>query len=1076
MHNVSTELKDLLKKGVAVKAIPQLLVEWNNNRYAGIESVDAGGDPFDEECFPISSIVEGNRPTQGILKGFVMDSNEAFYYHFQPPGQQHALRAQPKYTDAPAASRSYTVGPDAIYKYWVSTEKSSESLPYNFSTAVQPYVFYKRPARTNKIVVGFESTWVRPDDFSVEISLDGDNWTTVAYNPPIDGQGQTILYRQNNGSWGTTVNIDNPINVEGIRLTINSLDRPDERLHLIELSTRLEADLTEYLIGYSCEFSMDEPNLITPIGKASANIGGLQLSNTGGEFNRENQGSPFYGLIDKNARVQVDLNYYLPSGAVEKIRQLTMFTEVWQDNGRDTVNVDLKDFSKFFQEQTTPKRLMEEVTVGEAVWRLCDAFGFVDYVYDRLATDKSTQLPYFWTDGEQTFWEAFQGLAEATQTAIYFDSYGRLQIKTRDAAYRAGRVESWIFNGQNDGDTLADIESANITGDYDANTVNIIYKNTRISDYQNGWPVMEVLWTPPESMVLRSSQLTQDLTPDEEYLSISPKEAVTWLYSGMVNIQGEFIRYDGKEYIYYRALGGMESVWVYNQEEKDNIDKNLSHPNLKHLNSFTGRLKITVRGEFGSDIKHHRVRHENYNSRHFWWNNDNSSYSWGQNGGIVANPNESTITLSTNKQFEGNRILVSYATMPDNSTPRDYGMRFKWPEQGYGRGVAGLVFNYDPNGDTGYFVELTRSATLDANEGYLRGLNNEISFFRRGGGGDFDRFGGTGAVPVYTDQEGKGIPFVLADDVFYDIDVEFRYGPASHAGGNEHWMYIYVNGFRQLVIKLAAGRVSRTPHFGIWTRGSSRVDFEYLYASNARDESKFTDDLSTYDRIRGGYASMAWQRDAILGPASTDATPNPSFYFDEFGPIVHEVREMEVAFEKYPVVHSRIYTSNDSQILVPQYNADPFSAKFLMVNTSRQDAVAQGEDLTLFGAEDSVEQQTMIYGRLVYQDDEQTYTIKDEDAVRKRGKVEVEINNPWIQSKAEAESLGQWITTHWAGGAEEITLSVFGNPLLEIGDVVRVNHEEMNLSADTHRYFIVSVDHDFEQGLSTQLTLRRAKI
>jgi hypothetical protein len=247
------------------------------------------------------------------------------------------------------------------------------------------------------------------------------------------------------------------------------------------------------------------------------------------------------------------------------------------------------------------------------------------------------------------------------------------------------------------------------------------------------------------------------------------------------------------------------------------------------------------------------------------------------------------------------------------------------------------------------------------------------------------------------------------------------------------------------------------------------------------------DDFSTYDRIRGGYASNAWNRQFVFGEnmnnyllygkeRNPDAQALGKYYFEEFGPVVHEVREMEVPFDKGPVLHSRLYTTNDSQVVLPYYVGSPYGAKFMIANASRDNAVAKGEDLLMFGQDNPVNQQTFIYGRLVYQEEEQTHNIKNDLAIRRRGKIEVSFDSQWIQSKQEAEELGSWILKHWADGCDEISLTVFGNPLLELGDLVTVNAPEQNMSNATHRYFVSSINQNFQDGLGTSLTLRRSKV
>jgi hypothetical protein len=130
----------------------------------------------------------------------------------------------------------------------------------------------------------------------------------------------------------------------------------------------------------------------------------------------------------------------------------------------------------------------------------------------------------------------------------------------------------------------------------------------------------------------------------------------------------------------------------------------------------------------------------------------------------------------------------------------------------------------------------------------------------------------------------------------------------------------------------------------------------------------------------------------------------------------------------------------------------------------------------MFGADNPVDQKILIYGRTFTQDEDKTYTVKDDLGIKRRGEVALEINNPWIQSEAAAKALGDWIVKHWSGGADEIEVKIFGNPLIQLTDIVSINSPQSGMTHATHKYFVVKVSQNYEIGLETSLTLRRVKI
>jgi hypothetical protein len=57
------------------------------------------------------------------------------------------------------------------------------------------------------------------------------------------------------------------------------------------------------------------------------------------------------------------------------------------------------------------------------------------------------------------------------------------------------------------------------------------------------------------------------------------------------------------------------------------------------------------------------------------------------------------------------------------------------------------------------------------------------------------------------------------------------------------------------------------------------------------------------------------------------------------------------------------------------------------------------------------------------------------------------------------------------GFSKMISINIFGNPLIQIGDVVTLSYSLNGISQQ--KYFVNSISHSFEQGLQTKLSLSR---
>jgi hypothetical protein len=194
-------------------------------------------------------------------------------------------------------------------------------------------------------------------------------------------------------------------------------------------------------------------------------------------------------------------------------------------------------------------------------------------------------------------------------------------------------------------------------------------------------------------------------------------------------------------------------------------------------------------------------------------------------------------------------------------------------------------------------------------------------------------------------------------------------------------------------------------------------------------------------------------------------------FFDDFGPYVQQMREFDVKFDPAPVLHSRLYCTNDWDAIVLGYKADPFGATFVVANTARNTAIIHGDDtLSFAGSGDSVSQALTVFGRPLIIEDAENVLVENTDQIRARGKIETELTEMWLQSKTMANDVANWIRNRFTYGNEDITVTVFGNPLIVPTDVVTVDYPEKGITGD---FFVVSVSNSFDAGITTSLTLRR---
>jgi hypothetical protein len=95
----------------------------------------------------------------------------------------------------------------------------------------------------------------------------------------------------------------------------------------------------------------------------------------------------------------------------------------------------------------------------------------------------------------------------------------------------------------------------------------------------------------------------------------------------------------------------------------------------------------------------------------------------------------------------------------------------------------------------------------------------------------------------------------------------------------------------------------------------------------------------------------------------------------------------------------------------------------------------------------------------------------------------VTIDSPWIQGKEkiQAEDISTFILNNSGGYNDDlgynkdpiiISCEVVSNPLLQAGDIVRIEDPTTGLSSSTNSFIITSIEQSFDNGLDTRLSLR----
>lgn len=1077
MKTVPLAVSNALKQDHAVEVKAQVIIEWNHNSMfrTSVDNTPAEYDEgYDTEMFPVESITFPNRPeTSGIAKAVAGLS-------FAVP-ERHPV--------VPAA-RFYACSQNDEYKYWQSpaisdTVAVTGSYPI---TKVAPQVLYVEENNVadlpvgmliwaNKISFTVENSYTTPVSYDVQIkSTVAGVWTTVSSNVIVPTTGKVELWYDGTSIWKTVKTTAFQTRVHGVRLVVNSMDKPNVYFNLIELGFRLELDASKDVVSTSSAASMGEQDFITPLGTISSNTGSLALFNEDGLYDDKNINSILFGMMDKGVKFTIGYNFTV-SGVVYYVQEAVLFSESWEETDAD-VTVALVDGSRYLQEIKPRRVLYRNMLITEIIWRLCDIVGFNSYKVVTASAPVPT-IPFFWTDSDKTLWETFQELSRATQTAIYFDSYGVLQIKPRDVAYQRDKTPVGLLNRDVSGTNIPNIISLTDAKQYEANKVKINYRPAKFDDLNYYITPYTQVWEPEDTVVLRASELASDFAIDQMTVFIQPKDAETWPYKGMFNIQGEKVSYEGKEY-QYRNQGVTSKVIIKSVEDKKKYD-DTTFPNEIHMNGCTGKMIITERGAYNSDPVAHPVKPAGWRT-HRVKNYGVTRVSSGSS--FVRTESCATLNLSSGNTNDYLYLNRGNKTFPQ---PKIFGTSIRIDKSNHRNKIGGIFFAADASGNgglgAGYYVEVAATVTF---KGEKRKTSNEIAVYSMKSNGSKKVYGGMSYVvkdkSKDNDKDTKnvkkkvdiGARSSIVQGFYNDLDVVFT-------PGTNDQITVYINGTQVISATIPGGSGWQHVSSGLWglyARGQSKVSFDYAYAVQNPGGVNPATGAQYLDRLTGGYRSNFAMLDVVYN--SRLVKPNRKKnkkikqtyefrFFDEFGPILHEMRDFDVEFTtEEPVVQSKLYLSNLSQSVPLNFASDNGSAQFTLVNTSRSNAVLSGDDELTARGFGTINQKLFVYGRPVKITEDQFIEKKDDFAIRRRGEIEVEYDTPWIQTKGEAENLATWLVENWRTSDSALQVETFGNPTWELTDVLTVNH-----LTTQGTYYVVAIENTFDTGINTTLTLRK---
>jgi len=359
------------------------------------------------------------------------------------------------------------------FKYFVSEAIISPANTTSISAV------YANNINANKLIIKLNNIMVNP---IVHVSING-SVITVDGSQDIapDSTGLISLYATKSGNtvswskspWATMphFNLDgslsNYFSLNSITLTqvstspnsaflnyssSNDFANDLTRLHVLEISPRLEVDLSDYVMEVDISKSLDSKNNAVPISSINTDDASVLLSAI--PISQNNSLIPLFSsqsnlsinvlsnMLRKNIKFYINFmvkSYFNPVNNTNTQVNLMVpggvyYSDTWDETDVKSVKVQCYDITRYLQTAPVSDYVANLKSVFEIITNLLDLAGFTDYDYDSLYNichDQATPMSlayYYCNSKDTTVVDALAQIFLAYQIGAFMDEYGVMRF------------------------------------------------------------------------------------------------------------------------------------------------------------------------------------------------------------------------------------------------------------------------------------------------------------------------------------------------------------------------------------------------------------------------------------------------------------------------------------------------------------------------------------------------------------------------------------------------------------------------------------------------------------------------
>jgi hypothetical protein len=1124
MISSSQALKDVFYNNTAIEISSGCVIEYNmNTMLDNISAVNNISDatyvanitnpvsglaswpktrpnPY-KKLFPVDSIIKPFRPINPGIKYYITNTVDT------PKNSFSAYRTILYPSTQP---RIYYPGVETYYKYWVTPENTGANITVNYVTSGTQY------ALTNKIVLNFEKNHSLPSTFTIKIVNSSNTESTIANALSVPSDGKVSLY-YNGTSWSTTEPsaYADPISIKSVNLTTPSAGT-NKIIGVIELSARwikdISSDVESFEINKTASATSED---ILPVGKVTSNTLSMQLNKFNQStiqyvsYNRTSTLNNSLNYMVKNAEVTPYFKIYHTSGALtesdrkyDRVAQGIFYIDSWDISSYGEVSLIALDSAKYLMETISPDILCESYPVTAILRRLLDSVGYTNYNFNLTSgTDKSIPyITYFWTDGTKTVWEYIQEICRDIQMNAIVDENNILQFYSREYMYN-NTNKLWNFYESKENSVLPNIIDFSQKEIASANQVKVLWSvpvsSSLIGASSPLWqsqPNYLVAGGLSESLTTSSNKVLLDLKTLDAY----SKFQSGFNFNGYFLIDSEIVEFDAIGYQYMPKDTSPSSIYdvikesnvtnngntfinVWIEDGSDvNKYRNFSKAGTTEDNKDVyfkpnGWYRIKTRGALGTTAAAHNKTGAQ-SSEYAWMTppNNQMAYLMGVKFGLpnVMQTSKSYMTLSCPPSQYAQKInSIAYRSFPAIKVPT-----VKTPNANTGDSynteyfsvgtsivmdntidnplqIGGVGFFINNNGSEGYYIviESTQSAvTLDRKTVRLLKIKDGKTKSLKEIGTSTE----TSLAGIYGGRT-------------YNIDIKVRILNKTVT------ITAYINGYKLSFSDTTTGSVSAgtldaiiqpSDRVGLLC-GRGSVAFDYAYGYKLEDYQYADSDLKlniyqgqfNNDLINTAFGDLIYNgnydSDEFLSDNKRDTC------VDEFGTVVREIYKADIKYDTRPSYPIKWSLGGNTLASIVGEKYSNFGAQiYVLNNASATIPLSNGLEASMY-----------IYGNTLGSSGQLEYVSNElNDFVTKEPII---FQSMWLQNESDVKNLADWIKAKVVNKGKMVNASVFGNPLLSVGDIVSFKYALQGL-AGTENFIITDIKHTYSQGLDTSITCR----